>query len=104
MSRMHRWVGLAPWLVAVAGLAVPLIAGGGAGWPYVVGWLGLLVLILVIKPLSGAEPRDRIKWGVIATFLLVIPGFLVGGIYLLPAALLWLGIESGSRHRLSKVN
>jgi hypothetical protein len=101
---MTRWAGLAPWLVAVIGLAVPLIAGGGAGWPYVAGWLALLVLLLVIKPLARAEPRDRIKWAEIATFLLVVPGLLVGGIYLLPAALLWLGSESGSRRRLSELN
>lgn len=103
MAPMTRWAGIAPWLVAVIGLAVPLIAGGGAGWPYVAGWLALLVILLVIKPLTRAEPRDRFKWAVIATFLLVIPGFVVGGIYLLPAALLWLGIESGSLHRLSEL-
>jgi hypothetical protein len=104
MALMARWAGLAPWLLAVIGLAVPLIAGGGAGWPYVVGWLALLVLLLVIKPLSRAEPRDRVKWAMIATFLLVIPGVVVGGIYLLPAALLWLGIESASRHRPSELS
>jgi hypothetical protein len=104
MAAMGRWAGRAPWLVAVIGLAVPLIAGGGAGWPYVVGWLALLVLLLLIKPIARAEPGDRIKWAGIATVLLVIPGFVVGGIYLLPAALLWLGIETGSRHRVSELN
>jgi hypothetical protein len=104
MATMARWAGLAPWLVAVIGLAVPLIAGGGAGWPYVVGWLVFLALLLMVKPLSRADQRDRIQWAVIATFLLVIPGLVVGGIYLVPAALLWLGIELGSRRRLSDVN
>ena len=101
MAAMSKWAGLAPWLVAVIGLSVPLIAGGGAGWPYVVGWAALLVLLYVMKPLSRAEPADRIQWGVIAAFLLVIPGFVVGGIYLLPAALLWLAIESLSRRRFA---
>jgi hypothetical protein len=100
MGSMARWAGLVPWLVAVIGLAVPLIAGDGAGWPYVVGWLAFLVLLFLIKPLSRTEPRERIKWAVIATFLVVIPGVVVGGIYLVPAALLWLAIEAGSRHRL----
>ena len=104
MATMARWAGLAPWLVAVIGLAVPLIAGGGAGWPYVVGCLVFLALLLMVKPLSRADQRDRIQLAVIATFLLVIPGLVVGGIYLVPAALLWLGIELGSRRRLSDVN
>ena len=104
MATMARWAGLAPWLVAVIGLAVPLIAGGGAGWPYVVGCLVFLALLLMVKPLSRADQRDRIQLAVIATFLLVIPGLVVGGIYLVPAALLWLGIALGSRRRLSDLN
>jgi hypothetical protein len=101
MATMARWIGLAPWLVAMIGLAMPLIAGGGAGWPYVVGWLVFLAVLLVVKPLARADQRDRIHWAAIATFLLVIPGLVVGGIYLVPAALLWLGIELGSRRRVS---
>ena len=85
---MARWAGLAPRLVAVIGLAVHLIAGGGAGWPYVAGWLVFLALLVMVKPLARADQRDRIQWAVIATLLLVIPGLVVGGIYLVPAALL----------------
>ncbi len=33
-----------PWLIAVAGLGIPLLAGGFAGWPYVVLWVILLVM------------------------------------------------------------
>ena len=31
-----------PWLIAAAGLGMPLLAGGFAGWPYVVLWVILL--------------------------------------------------------------
>ncbi|MGH2511047.1 MAG: hypothetical protein ACRDGQ_00010 [Candidatus Limnocylindrales bacterium] len=84
---------LFPGLAALMGLAAPLIAGGGAGWPYVVGWLVVLALIGIVRPLRLTNRPGRIKWAAIATCLLVVPGLIVGGIYLVPAALVWLGIE-----------
>jgi hypothetical protein len=35
---MRLGIRTVPWLLAVAGLAVPLLAGGCAGWPYVLMW------------------------------------------------------------------
>jgi hypothetical protein len=104
MRSMPRLASLAPWLVALTGLAIPLIAGGGAGWPYVVGWLLVLGLLAIVKPLARVDQRDRIQWALIATFLLVVPGVVVGGIYLVPAALLWLAIEMASRPRSSGIS
>ncbi len=93
-----RLAASAPWLVALIGLAIPLIGGDGAGWPYVLGWLVVLGLLAWVTPLAGADRRDRIQWALIVILLLVAPGFAVGGIYLIPAALVWLAIELGSGH------
>lgn len=82
-----------PWLVALIGLAVPLVGGGGAGWIYVVGWLVVLVGIAVLKPMRLANRRDRISSAAITACVLVLPGLIVGGLYLVPAALAWLVIE-----------
>ncbi len=86
-----------PWPVAVVGLAVPLIGGGGAGWPYVVGWLVVLGLASLLRPLRLARRQDQIKWAAATTGLLVVPGFIVGGTYLVPAALVWLAIAARGR-------
>jgi hypothetical protein len=86
-----------PWLVALVGLAIPLIGGGGAGWPYVVGWLFVLGLLAVVRPLAQADRRDRTLWGVLTIFLLAVPAWAVGGWYLVPAAVVWLGIVIVSR-------
>lgn len=82
-----------PWLVALIGLAVPLVGGGGAGWIYVVGWLVVLVGIAPLKPMRFADRRDRIASAAITAGILVAPGLIVGGVYLVPAALAWLVIE-----------
>jgi len=82
-----------PWLIAVIGLALPLVAGGGAGWPYVVGWFVVLGALLFLKPIRLADHKDRIRWAVIAAGLLVVPGLVFGGVYLLPAVLAWFLIE-----------
>jgi len=93
---MLRLTSAMPWLIALIGLAVPLMGGGGAGWPYVVGWLIVLGALFVTKPIRHADRQDRIKWALIAAVLSVVPGLVVGGIYLLPAVLTWLLIELGS--------
>lgn len=83
-----------PWAAALVGLAVPLIGGGGAGWAYVVGWLVVLGLAGLLRPLRLARRQDQIGWAAATTGLLVVPGFIVGGLYLVPAALVWLMIAA----------
>lgn len=80
-----------PWLAAVVGLAVPLVAGNFAGWPYVVGWLAVLALLWVARPLQKADRPTRLRTSVAALVVLVllIP---LGSFYLLPAAILWLAL------------
>jgi len=93
MVTMPRLTSALPWIIALIGLAVPLVGGGGAGWPYVVGWLIVLGALFVTKPIRHADRQDRIKWALIAAVLSVVPGLVFGGIYLLPAVLTWLLIE-----------
>jgi hypothetical protein len=87
MVTMPRLTSALPWLIALIGLAVPLVGGGGAGWPYVVGWLTVGGALFATKPIRHADRQDRIKWALIAAFLSVVPGLVFGGIYLLPAVL-----------------
>ena len=97
MTTSRPSITMLPWAVALVGLAVPLIGGGGAGWPYVVGWLVVLALAGLLRPLRLARRQDQIRWAVATTGLLVVPGFIVGGIYLVPAGLVWLVIAASGR-------
>ena len=78
-----------PWLLAIAGLAVPMIGSGFIGWPFVVGWLVVLLFLWLSRPFAGADRSTRIGAGAGALFLLALLGTL-GGFYLMPAVLAWL--------------
>ena len=52
---MRLGIRTVPWLIAVAGLGIPLLAGGFAGWPYVVLW-GILLIVPVDR---DARPSRR---------------------------------------------
>jgi hypothetical protein len=100
-GRGGRWVvrlGIrtVPWLLAAAGLGVPLLASGFAGWPYVVLWGILLIVPWIVTRDQAADRRERL---VLPTFLLpvlFVLGF-IGGWYLIPADVAWLLIEFGDR-------
>jgi hypothetical protein len=78
-------------LLAAAGLGIPLIAGGLAGWPYVVGWAIAVVVFAVARRTSHAVREvGRPAFLLPALFVLGI----VGGWYLIPADLAWLVIET----------
>jgi hypothetical protein len=81
-----------PWLIAVAGLGVPLLAGGFAGWPYVVLWGILLAMPWIVTREQLATRRERIKLPAVLLPVLFLLGF-VGGWYLIPADVAWLLIE-----------
>jgi hypothetical protein len=78
-----------PWVLALVGLAVPMIGSGSIGWPFVVGWLVLLVLLWWIRPLADIDRRSRIVAGIGALVLLALLSTF-GGLYLLPAMAAWL--------------
>jgi len=85
-----------PWLIAVAGLGVPLLAGGFAGWPYVVLWGILLAVPWIVTREQSASRRERMKLPAVMLPVLFVLGY-VGGWYLIPADVAWLLVEFADR-------
>ena len=82
-----------PWLIAVAGLGVPWVASGFAGWwPYVVLWAILLSVPWIVTREQSASRRERMKLPAFLLPVLFLFGF-VGGVYLIPADVAWLLVE-----------
>jgi Flp pilus assembly protein TadB len=84
-----RWL---PCILALVGLAIPMIGSGFIGWPIVVVWLAILTAIWWLRPLAGADRRTRTALGFAAIPILIVTAF-EGGWYLLPAAATWLVLE-----------
>lgn len=87
-----------PWIFAVAGLGLPLLAGNFTGWPYVVLWGILLIVPWIVTREQPAGPRDRMRLPAVLLPVLFLLGF-IGGWYLIPADLAWLLIEFGDGRR-----
>lgn len=87
---------LAPWGLALAGLAIPLVGSGFVVWPIVVVWLCVLAGCWVVARLDPGTRRTRI---VVAVALLPVLFLLAweGGWWLIPADLAWLAIEIADR-------
>ncbi len=66
-----------------------MIGSGFVGWPIVVGWIVVLVLLLVLRPLRLADRPTRLTASIASLIVLPVLGTL-GGFYLMPAALVWL--------------
>ena len=84
-----------PWLLAVVGLAIPMVGSGFIGWPFVVGWLVVLVLVYLFRPLRDADRPMRLVTGIAVVIALALLGT-VGGWYLIPAVLAWLVLGLGT--------
>ena len=93
---MRLGIRTVPWLIAVAGLGIPLRAGGFAGWPYVVLWGILLSVPWIVTREQSASRRERMKLPAFLLPILFLLGFL-GGVYLIPADVAWLLIEFADR-------
>jgi hypothetical protein len=98
----ERWVvrlsiRTVPWLMAAAGLGVPMLAGGFAGWPYVVLWGILLIVPWIVTRDQPESRRERMVLPVFLLPVLLVLGF-IGGWYLIPADVAWLLIEFAERH------
>jgi hypothetical protein len=91
MNRRRRVLWSLPWVIAPAFLAVPLVGGGFAGWPFVVGWLVLIVVIWWVRPLGGADRTARLGVGVFVVAMLALVSTL-GGFFLIPAVLVWMAL------------
>ncbi len=81
-----------PWILAILGLAIPMIGSGFIGWPFAAFWLVLLLIIWWVRPLGGVDRFTRLALGIASIPILLIAGF-EGGWYLLPAVIAWLAIE-----------
>lgn len=88
---------IVPWLIAVAGLGVPLLAGGLAGWPYVLLWGILLSVPWIVTRDQSASRCERVKLAAFLLPVLFVFGFPLGGWYLIPADVAWLLIEFADR-------
>ncbi|HEY5276571.1 MAG TPA: hypothetical protein VIK38_08570 [Coriobacteriia bacterium] len=87
-----------PWILAVVGLGLPLLAGRFAGWPYVVLWGILLIVPWIVTREQPAGRRERMRLPAFLLPVLFLLGF-IGGWYLIPADLAWLLIEFGEGRR-----
>jgi hypothetical protein len=93
---MRLGIRTVPWFLAAAGLGIPLLAGGFAGWPYVLMWAILLIVPWIVTRDQPESRRERMVLPVFLLPLLLLLGFL-GGWYLIPADVAWLLIEFGER-------
>ncbi|MEO8468599.1 MAG: hypothetical protein ABI573_02900 [Chloroflexota bacterium] len=96
MSSRHRYLWPVPWVLALVGLAVPMIGSGFIGWPFVVGWLIVLLLIWGVRPLGGASRAARLGSGLMVIGLLVLLAF-EGGLYLIPSVTAWIALAASDR-------
>lgn len=96
MSSGRRYLWSLPWVLALTGLAIPMIGSGFIGWPFVVGWLALLLLVWWVRPLGGASRAARLGTGVLVIGLLALLGTL-GGFYLVPAVIAWIVLVASER-------
>jgi hypothetical protein len=86
-----------PWLLALVGLAIPLVGDGFVLWLLVATWLVVLALIWLVGRV--APPRSRAASIAIAVGLLPVLLLLAweGGWWLIPADLAWLTITVADR-------
>jgi hypothetical protein len=87
----------APWLIALAGLAILAAAGGAAVWPLIAVWLAVLALVWSFGR-AGLALNRRQQVALAAGLLPVL--FLLtfeGGLFLVPADIAWLAIEVAAR-------
>ena len=89
MSSRHRVLWSVPWALALVGLALPMIGSGLIGWPFVAGWLVLMLAMWWVRPLGGADRTARLAAGALVIVVLASLGTL-GGLYLIPSVLAWL--------------
>ena len=96
MSSRRRYLWSLPWVFALVGLAVPMVGSGFIGWPFVVGWLVLLLLVWWVRPVGSASRAARLGAGVLLIGLLALLGTL-GGFYLVPAVIAWIVLVASDR-------
>ncbi len=96
MSRGRRYLWSVPWVLALVGLAIPMIGSGFIGWPFVMGWFAAVLLIWWVRPLGDVSRAVRLVTGVLSIGLLALLSTL-GGLYLVPAVLAWMVLAASER-------
>jgi hypothetical protein len=99
MSSRRRYLWSLPWVLALVGLAVPMVGSGFIGWPFVVGWLVLMLLIWWVRPLGGADWTARLAAGFLVVGVLTPLGT-VGGFYLIPSVIAWVVLVATEPERI----
>jgi hypothetical protein len=94
---MRSSVRFMPWLLALTGLAILLVAGGFVVWPLIALWLAVLALIWSLGRAGLFRGRDtHIAVAVALLPVLFLLG-MEGGLWLIPADIAWLLIEVTDR-------
>jgi hypothetical protein len=96
MTGDRRSLSYVPWVLALIGLAVPMVGSGFIGWPFVVGWLAVMLVVWWVRPLGGADRTARLGAGVLAIGGLLLLGT-IGGWYLIPAVAAWIVLVAMTR-------
>ena len=90
-----------PWILALAGLAIPLVASGFVVWPLIAVWLAILALIWSVGRAGLAPgPANHVAAAIGLLPLLFALAF-EGGLFLIPADIAWLVIELADRRRVT---
>ncbi|MBI2781582.1 MAG: hypothetical protein HYX55_07290 [Chloroflexi bacterium] len=90
---MRLSVRVVPWLVALAGLGIPLVGTNFALWQLVGLWLLVLTAVWLVGRVLG--PRDRalrVLFGIAFLPMLFLLAW-EGGWWLIPADIAWLIVE-----------
>jgi hypothetical protein len=94
---MRSSVRAIPWLLALTGLAIPLVASGFVVWPLIALWLAILALIWSLGRAGLARGRGlRVTLAIGLLPVLFVLAF-EGGWWLVPADIAWLVIEFTDR-------
>ena len=90
-----------PWILAPAGLAIPLVASGFVVWPLIAVWLAVLALIWSIGRAGLALGRaNHVAFAIGFLPVLFLLAF-EGGLFVIPADIAWLVIELADRRRIT---
>lgn len=95
---MHEHVRVLPWLLALAGLAVPLVGSGFALSIPIAVWMAALVLLWVLGRHVASTREQRLGVAVVLLPILFLAAF-EGGWWLIPADIAWIVIEWANRDR-----
>ena len=82
-----------PWLLALAGVVVPLVGSGFAVWPVSLAWLLLIAVAWTLgRAVLSGHRSQRIAIAIVLLPVLFLLAF-EGGWWLIPGVLAWIGVE-----------